>query len=139
MIMTGMGTKFQIENTTTPGTFDDVGSVASITPPQLSRDTVEVSSLDPGDGYKQYLVGLKDGGEVTVTVNFDTADAGQTALYSAYEDGESHNFKIVFPDASNWAFAGYITGYAPADVAPADVMQVEVTIRTSGKPVFATV
>jgi predicted secreted protein len=135
MIMTGKGTKFSI-GSGSPLTYTDVANVATITPPQLTRDTVDVDTLDPADGYKQFLTGLKDGGEVGITLNFDPEDTGQTSIYNAFENDTPGNYKITFPDGSNWTFSGLLTAYEPQDVAAADVVQVQVTIKVSGKPTF---
>lgn len=57
----GLGTWF-LRESATPGTYDRIAQVATITPPQLQRDTVEVEDLAPADDFKKKLVGLIDGG-----------------------------------------------------------------------------
>ena len=46
------------------------GSVTDIQVSGLSRDTIDIRSHDSPDEAKEYVVGLVDGGEVTVEVNY---------------------------------------------------------------------
>jgi len=133
----GLGTKFQREGAT-PGTFTDIAQVASITPPQLEADDVEIGDLGITDGYKKYLPGLLDAGEVSLTLNFDSANTGHQDLLSDFNSRTTKNYKIVLPDGGEWAFSGYVKGYAPQEISEGDPIQVEVTIKVTGKPTFTT-
>lgn len=131
----GLGTQFQREGAT-PGTYETIAQVASITPPQIEADDVEIEDLDPVDDYKKYLPGLLDGGEVSLTLNFDGSTAGHTALLGDANSRTTKNFKIVLPDTAAWAFSGYVKGFAPQEITAGEVMQAEVTIKVTGKPTF---
>jgi hypothetical protein len=131
----GLGTEFQREGAT-PGVYDTIAYVASITPPQITTDDVEVEDLDPTDAYKKYLPGLLDGGEVSLTLNFDGSSTGHTALLGDANSRATKNFKIVLPDTSTWGFSGYVKGFANSDIAAGDVIQADVTIKVTGKPTF---
>lgn len=133
----GLGTKFQREGAT-PGTFEDIAQVASITPPQSEADDVEIEELDPVDGYKRYMPGLLDGGEVSLTLNFDSVNTGHTALLQDHQSRTVKNYKIVLPDTASWTFSGYVKGFAPQEIAAGEVIQAEVTIKVVGKPTLAT-
>lgn len=132
----GLGTKFQREGATA-GTFVDVAQVASITPPQSEADDVEIEELDPTDGFKRFLPGLIDAGEVPLTLNFDPADTGHTALLTDHQTRATKNYRIVLPDGSQWTFSGYVKSFAPQEIAAGEVIQAEVTIKVSGKPTLA--
>ena len=68
---TGLGTTFLRETAADSSVFTAIAQVATITPPQLTRETVDVEELAPADDFKKKLVGLIDGGEFSVTLNFD--------------------------------------------------------------------
>ena len=70
---TGLKTKFFLGSTR-------IGQLASITPPGPQRDTVEVEDLDPTDEFKKKLVGLIDGGDMSLTLNFDPRTRGMRPL-----------------------------------------------------------
>lgn len=130
------GTAFQTEDPVTPGTFTDVADVSNITPPGIARDTIEVTSHGSPDGWKEYLGGLKDGGEVTIEVNYDPTK--HDVLAGDLDTGDPKNYKIVFPGTlGEWAFTAVLTGFAPE--APVDdKLSAELTYQVSGKPTLTT-
>lgn len=138
MEMTGLKTKFQREGAT-PGTYEDIAQVAGITPPQPERETVDVEDLDPADGVKKKLAGLIDAGEVSLTLNFDPENTGHTDLEADFYAGVAKNYRIKLPNNFGWTFSGLVTGFAPNEIASGDVIQVEVTIAVSGKPVLGEI
>jgi hypothetical protein len=139
---TGLHTKF-LRETSTPGTYSEVAMVATITPPQLQRDVVEVDSLNPANDIRNKLLGLIDAGEMTVTLNFDPEEQGHEDLESDFHAGLAHNYRIEFPfDDTVYSAGGYyditgiVTGFAPQEISAGDVMQAEVTIAVTAKPEY---
>ena len=126
-----VGTKLSIDK-------QAVGALSSITGVEVSADTTEVTALDNTDGYKEYLGGFKDGGEVPVEGFLDGADKGQEAMYAALEDQEVHDFAIDFPAAigKSWAFKGIVTKFSTS-AAVGDSIKFSGAIKVSGKPVLA--
>lgn len=123
-----VGTKFTVDAKA-------VGGLSSIGGVEVSSDTTEVTALDNTSGYKEYVGGFKDGGEVPLEGFLDGADAGQDAMYAALEDQEEHDFAIVFPQAigKTWTFKGVVTKFATS-VAVNDAVKFSAAIKVSGKP-----
>lgn len=115
-----------------------VGGLSSITGVEISSETTEVTSLDNTTGYKDYLGGFKDGGEVPVEGFLDGADAGQEAMYAALEDQAVHNFSIDFPAAigKSWIFSGIVTKFSTS-ASVGDSIKYSGTIKVTGKPTLA--
>lgn len=88
----------------------------------------------PG-GWKEYIAGLKDGGEITVDMNFIPGSATTTRLLAAQIEEDPSPLKIVFPDASEWGFSVYCTGFTPA-VPVDDKMTTSATFKVTGPPDF---
>ena len=126
---TGLGTTFSWAGT-------PVGNLVSIAPPGPTRDTVDVEELAPADDFKRKLVGLIDGGEMSLTINF-TPTAGNHALLTALYNGESKQCVITYKSTRTCTFDGFVTGFVPQEIASGEVMQAEVTIAVTSKPVFA--
>jgi len=59
------GTQFKRE-TNTPGTFEVVANITDIKGPSREREAIEVTAHDSPDQYREFVKGLKDGGEVIV-------------------------------------------------------------------------
>lgn len=118
-----------------------IGSLTNISPPEKSADTKEVTTLDVTDGYKRFIAGLKDGGEVTVKGYFDSSDAGQIALDTGFEAGTEDTFVIAFPATigATFTFAAVITKFKVGEVDLENPLEFEATLKVSGKPDLAVV
>lgn len=142
---TGLGTKFQRGDGEAPTEgFNDIAQVVTITPPQLTRETVDVEELAPANDFKRKLVGLIDGGEFSLVLNFDPEDETQQNLQDDFANGLPHNYRIQFPyDEDEYSGGGYcsitgiVTGFAPQEISAGEVMQAEITIAVTSKPQFS--
>ena len=117
----------------------NIGSLTKISPPERSTDSIDITTLDVVDGYKKFMPGLKDGGEVTVSGFFDSADVGQLALDTAFEAGSEDTYIITFPATigATFTFAALVTKFAPGEVNTEDPLSFELTLKVSGKPILA--
>lgn len=116
-----------------------IAQVTNISGPGLSADTIDVTSHDSTSGYREFLQGLKDGGEVTLDLNYDPAGAthknASGGLLYAYEQGTQDNYALVFPDAATtvWVLPAIVTAFevgAPMD----NKLSASATLKISGKP-----
>ena len=97
-----------------------------------------MTALDNATGYREFVAGLKDGGDISLSGYFDYADAGQKALYAAFESGEVEDGEIVFPAAMDckWTFSGVVTAIETgAELEGA--LSFSCTVKVSGKPTLA--
>ena len=126
-----VGTVFNIDD-------QKVGGLTSIGGVEVSSETTDVTALDNTTGYKEFLGGFKDGGEVPLEGFLDGADAGQDAMYAAMEDQEVHQFSIVFPTAigKTWTFPGIVTKFATS-VALNEGIKYSASVKVAGKPTLA--
>ncbi len=131
------GTLFKRATTLSPGNvFATIAGVTNISGPSRSRETLDVTAHDSPDGYMEFLGGLRDGGEVSLDINYDPAETTHD-LDDDFEDDTPRNYQIVLlpgtDDEWTWAFAAVMTGLEdefPYD----DKMQRTVTLKISGKP-----
>src|SRR4051812_14284230 len=112
----GYSTLFKSGNGAVPEVFTTLAEVTGITPPAMSRDTVDAThELSPG-AWREFIAGLKDGGEVSLDLNFVAGGTAAASLMAELDiDGPSAsiNRQIIFPDASYFTFAGILTGFEP--------------------------
>lgn len=127
------GTIFKIENV-------NVGSLKSIGGLKLSAETIDLSTMDSPDNYKEYTAGMKDGGEISLSGLFDFADGGQVALYEAFEAGTAQGCEIVFPAAMGcmWRFNAVVTAVETSAELD-DAVSWECTLKVTGKPTLISV
>lgn len=131
----GHGTLFKIGNGATPEVFTTVAEVTSITPPGMSRDAIDATHMESPDGWREFIGGLKDGGEVELGLNWVPGSA-TTILLMAEIEAAAGNKQIVFPNGEIFSFAALCTGLSPE--APVDgKMEASATYKVSGKPTLA--
>lgn len=118
------------------GVFADIAEVVSITPPQMSRDTPDATHLASPDGYREFISGLRDGGEISLELNFVPADATQTLLRTDFDGDAPVDYQITFPDTSNVTATAFVTALSPS-VPLDDKMALSVTLKVTGKPTWA--
>lgn len=122
---------------TTP-VFTPLANCTGITPPAIKRDTIEVTSHTSPEGWKEYLGGLKDGGEVKLDVNYDPR-VHDDLVAEDLASGDPRDYKVVFPGTlGEWAFTAVLTGFEP-DAPVDDALTASLTYQVSGKPTLSTV
>lgn len=132
-----VGTKLKVA-ASTGSTKVEVGGLKSISGIDASADEVDVTDMGNTDGYREYLPGFKDGGEVSVSGFMDGADNGQSRMYDLMESGDVVDCEIVFPPkiGKSWTFKAGVTKFTTsADVD--DAITFEATLKVSGKPTLA--
>jgi predicted secreted protein len=133
----GVGTSFKRGNGGSPETFASVAEVNSISGPGMTRGQIDVTSLDSTGGYKEYIAGFRDGGEISLNMNF-TRD-GYIALMADFESDSARNYQIVLPDtgATTIDFAGLVMGI-PLDIPTDGKITCTCTIKLTGAPTISS-
>lgn len=120
---------------TSGGTMTALAEVVSINGVNLTRETVDVTHLTSTSRYREFIGGLRDGGEVTIAMNFDPDETDYTNAISDHNSDTAGYYQVVFPDTSEWGFTGFLTGISP-DTPMDDKMTVEMTYKVTGVPAF---
>lgn len=115
-----------------------VGGLKSIAGVEISADTTEVTDLGNEDGYKEFIAGFKDGGEVSISGYLDTEDEGQSELYKFIESGEEVDAEIRFPKkmGTSWTLKAVVTKFSTS-VEVEDAVTFDASLKVSGKPTLA--
>lgn len=126
-----------------PESFVNVAELIDISPPSMTKDQVEATHTDSPDGFREFIPGLKDGGEFTATMNFLPSNATQGnasggLLNDFINETSSRNWRISFPGSPTvaWTFRATVIGYevaAPID----DRMTLVTTFKVAGAPAIA--
>lgn len=140
----GHGTLLQRGDGGGPEVFTTVAEVLNISGPSLSRDTVDVTTMDSPDQWREFIAGLKDGGELTFDVVYDPVDptiepgSGLLSEFDKASGAAATNWQLVFSDpaGTTWAFAAILTGAEPQESIDDKVM-LSCTLKVTGKPTLA--
>ena len=121
--------------------FTTVAEVTDIGGPSLALDPVEVTNHDSTAGWREFIGGLLDGGEVTLTINYIPANATHNATNGLIADMTARtkrNFQLVFPDSgtTTWSFTALVTAFEPGEPIDAQ-LTADVTLKITGQPTLA--
>lgn len=116
-----------------------IGGLTEINGVDMSADTIDVTTLDSTGGYRQFLAGFKDAGEVSISGFFAPGDAGQAAMITAFGSGASDTFIITFPESmgATWTFTGIVTKITTG-ASIEDPVSFEATLKVSSQPNLGT-
>lgn len=133
--ISGVGTKFLRWNGSSPessGEWQAIAEIISISGPSMTRDYIDVTSLDSTGGYREFIAGFRDGGTVTLNMNFTRAT--YDVMKADFEDPDNKFYEIVLPDTDNtsFEFEGLVTEL-PLEVPTDDKVTANVTIKVAGK------
>lgn len=129
--ISGVGAEFHRWN---GSSWSTIAEVISIKGPGKKRDTIEVTSLSSYHGYKEFIGGLRDGGSVSLSMNF-TRD-GYDMLNIDFESNVFQNYEIVLPDTviTTFEFMGLVTEL-PLNITVKDAITFDCSILITGKVV----
>lgn len=131
----GFGTLLKLGGTTIAG-------VRDISGPGLTLETPDVTNHSSTGGWREFVGGLKDGGEVTFDIVFDPVAATHRnvsgGLLYLLTTRASGSFSMTFPDAAAtvWSFTAFVTNYEPSGPV-ADELSASVTVKITGAPTLA--
>lgn len=127
----GVGTVFSRWDTSTSA-WEAISEINSITGPSMSRDTIDVTSLDSTGGYREFITGFRNAGTVVLAMNF-TRDTYEQ-MKNDFESNTAQNYQIVLPDVENTGldFEGLVTEL-PLTIPADDKITADVTIQITGK------
>lgn len=119
-----------------------IAEITEIAAPTLSRDAIEKTHHSSPDAWREFVKGLKDGGEVSFTISYDPAAASHnptTGLLADFaNDTTIDTYAFVFPNTppTTWTFAAFITSFEPQPELEG-LLRASVTLKVAGKPTLA--
>ena len=148
----GLGTILRMSSTGgtigTTSTAAGMADLTNISGPSMSAEEIDVSSYDSASGYREFVSGFLDAGEISLEGNL-TQSGGASDLVTAFNDSLERQFVVVFPATGltastglgtnwpgyylRWVLDGTVTGVetaAPYD----DKLSFSATVRLTGEP-----
>lgn len=119
-----------------------IAEVTDITPPNPSREEIDYTHHQSPGAWREFGKGLKDGGEVTFTINYIPTNSTHNAATGLLGDFTNNTtvdtWSVVFPDTlgTTWSFPGFVTAFetnAPID----DKLSADITLKVAGQPTLA--
>ena len=143
MAAPAVGTKIQFwDSDASKPAWTELSEISDISGPDFSKDEIEVTALDTKGGFKSYIGGLKDAGNMTLEMNFDQKTFA-TMFNIFLKDGDAgvYWFAVILNDnvmdnnkSAFWFQAS--VNQTPIRVSAGDRATATVTLRISGEPKF---
>lgn len=128
------GAELKVIISTTPTL---IAGVRDISGPSMALSTVDATAHDSTDGFREFVPGLADGGEVSFELVFDPKAADHEYLHDALAGRTEESFQLIFTDTGDteYHFDGYVTAFEPG--APVEgFISANVTIKVTGEVEF---
>lgn len=138
-VYSGFGTTLAKGDGASPEVFTAVAQVVDLKGPKMKADAIDITNHSSASGYREFIQGLKDGGELTASIQYDPAAAthknASDGLLYVFEQGSKGNWKITFPSspAASWTLPAVITGFETTPPLN-DQLTADVTFKVAGKP-----
>lgn len=107
--------------------------------PAVEADEHEVTHLKSPNKTKEFIAGLKDGGEMNISLNYVPGGATDLLLTAALVAGDTRAVRIIIPDdngaadpAWQWTTSGFVKRYSPDNMEPNAPMTATAVIRIAG-------
>ena len=101
-------------------------------------EEIDITNHDSADDYKEFVMGLLDGGTITMSGNFVPDDTGQAGCIADHYARTSATWLVTYPDDGAATITG--SGYVKSFRVTAPVggkLGIEFVIRVTGKATFA--
>jgi len=109
-----------------------IGSLTSIGEISPDSEELDATCLDSSGGYREFLQGFKDSGELTLSGYLDPAKAGQAQMMTLYSTGTKGYFWVTFPDQATVAFNAYVKSFTVGAADVDGIVGFGTTLRISG-------
>lgn len=124
-------TTYTSGGTATPVTFTQVKEVKDFKPSGAQVSKIDVTNLD--STAKEYVAGLVDNGDFSMSVNYVAGDPGQAACKVAFEASLTKTFKIVAPNADTFTFSAFVMKFPEVPSGAVDgVLMGDMSVQITG-------
>lgn len=124
------GTTFKISDDNV--TFEDLGCVQSFNISGGGRTEIDTTCI--GSTSKEFKLGLKDNGTVSVEILYNASSAGQALVDSSYDSNDAYYFEVVYTDTSTITktFQGFVMNQS-LDNSVDEVVRQTIEIKITGE------
>ncbi len=109
-----------------------IGSLTSVGEISPEAEELDATTLDSAGGYREFIQGFKDSGELTLTGYHNKDDLGQAKCRTEFASGLVAYYYVTFPDASTVGFKAIMKGYTAGAADVDGLIGFGATLRISG-------
>jgi predicted secreted protein len=109
-----------------------IGSLTSVGEISPDSEELDATCLDSSGGYREFLQGFKDSGDLTLSGYLDPDKPGQAQMVTLYGSGAKGYFWVTFPDQATVAFNAYVKSFTVGSAEVDGIVGFGTTLRVSG-------
>lgn len=126
-----MGTKLYLMDTPEVR----IADLTSIGEFGIESEEIQVTTLDSPDGFKEFIAGLKDGGEVAIS-GIVKSETNMENLLDLANAQTVSNWEVRFTSGSVWAISGFVKMFKEGESTIEGVRNFTMSIRISSSLVY---
>lgn len=113
-----------------------VGGLTSIGEVGIESEEIETTTLDSPEGFKEFIPGFKDGGEVPIA-GIIKDETSMEKLYTLANSQTTEKWIITYPSGSTWKFSAFLKSFKDGEKTPDGTLGFSGALRISGAPEFS--
>lgn len=93
------GTQFWLEDKDALTQLVFVSEIMDVTGPSIARETVDATTHQSPDGFREHIATLKDGGDISFQLRYDPSDTGHILVQESITGGPVNGLgaRVYFP------------------------------------------
>lgn len=126
--------QMEIGTAASPQVLTSIEEVTDVSGLGVSNELVDVTNFDSPSSSKEYIAGLADGSEITVTANYVPGATHQPVVMTAVDNQATRLARLRYTGTSpekTWSFSAVCLGYE-IDPSVTDANQITFTFKVSG-------
>ena len=114
-----------------------IADLTSIGEIGVESEEKDVTTLDSANGYKEYIAGLKDAGEVSLA-GIIKSETSMEAMLALAESQSVEEWTVEFEGGATWVFDAFVKSFKEAESTVDGVRGFSASLRISGAPVYTS-
>ena len=128
------GAKLQLSDGAPTPVYTDIPGVGDFGFPLGQVETEDVTSHDSAGRWREFIQTVRDGGEISIPLQYDYLDVTHQALTAASGEFGQSRFRVIAPDATVLAEFDAFVGLDGTGALPvAGSINATLTLRTTGE------
>ena len=112
-----------------------IANLTSIGEIGVESEEIDSTDLDSPNGYKEFIAGSKDAGEVPIAGNIKDESNVEKMLALA-ESQSVEEWTVTYPSGAKWVFNAFVKSFKDGEKTTDGLATFTATLRISGKPVY---
>jgi predicted secreted protein len=112
-----------------------IANLTSIGEIGIESEEIDTTDLDSVGGYKEFIAGSKDAGEVSIAGNIKDESNVEKMLALA-ESQSIEDWTVEYPSGAKWDFKGFVKSFKDGEKTTDGLATFTASIRISGKPTY---